>query len=110
MQKERVSGALSMNEEKYREYEQKLEEVHKQFKKIRLKVRLIWVLWMLVTGFVCFCFIFGWDPAVGIAVFVFDLLASYVVMQSRLKFWKRAEMRQEDIIREQAPMGGFKFD
>lgn len=99
-----------MDVEKYKEYELKIEKVHKQFKIIRNKVRLIWLVWILVTGFLCFYFIFDWDPAVGIAVFVFDLLASYVILQTRLKFWKRAEMRQEDIIREQAPMGGFKFD
>ena len=91
------------------EFEQKLEEVHKNFKNLRRRAFLIWVGYMAVTVPLILLLLMKFYPSVGLVVLIMNLLCSIVLMFNCLKRWNELEAEQRRLLMEKAPVERMRF-
>ena len=91
-------------------YEQKMAELHKRYKKLRIRVWLLWIPYTIVTNVIAW-FIFNYFNFIYFFIIfaAVNLFASLFVSIQQTNHWRAEEETQRNLLMDDAPMGRFKI-
>lgn len=91
------------------EFEEKMAAMHKRYKKIRWRIRLIWLIYTAVSLTLLILFLMPRNIVIFWAAVFLSFTGSVVLMSFRLKLWQQQEKKQEELLIEQAPVGRIRL-
>lgn len=95
-----------MNDKKWEQYQQRVDDLHKKYKKRRWLARLIWLAYFVPTT-ALILWLVGLPFSIPVAVF--NLMMSFVVLSQNIKSNLRIEAEQERLLMDEAPMGKIRY-
>ncbi len=98
-----------INEKAQAEYEAKLAALHKNYKKLRWGVRLVWLIYFIISMGLLIYFLYDRNIGVFWVAVLINGMGSIVMMSYFLKLWQQQEQKQEQQLIEQAPIGKIRL-
>lgn len=94
-----------MDEKTWREYEEKHKELKRRYRRIRLRIFLIWLAYYAVSIAAICLFVYPWRMEVGIGGIVLNTLISLFLMLFCINSRLKEEQIQRQSLIEKAPIG-----
>ena len=96
-------------EEKGATHTEKLQELNKRFKLLKLKTVLFWLLYNIVVDVAAFFVLHGSNIEIMVCVMVISTIISTMVMINSLNKWDKLKAAQETQLLEKTPLSRLKF-
>lgn len=96
-------------EEKSTSHTEKLQELNKRFKLLKLRTVLIWLLYNIVVDIAAFFVLHGSNIEIMVCIIVISTIISTMVMINSLNKWDKIKATQEAQLLEKTPLSRLKF-
>lgn len=93
----------------WKEFDKKRLKLHKKYKRLKWKPRIIWILYNILADIIIFCFLTGRSFPFAVFTCFFSTVLSTVYLIKAINELSRIEAEQDRILMNDAPVGKLKL-